>query len=124
MNRIEGCGLSGVGTRMSDDYIEAVGISDVRFARKGEFVTRTITGEVVIVPVRGQIGDLDAIYHFNEVGGFIWNLFDGRTSVHDIAQAVREEFDGAPEDPERDMLEFVGVLQSAGIIEPSVSKDS
>ena len=109
---------------MSDDYIEAVGISDVRFARKGEFVTRTITGEVVIVPVRGQIGDLDAIYHFNEVGGFIWNLFDGRTSVHDIAQAVREEFDGAPEDPERDMLEFVGVLQSAGIIEPSVSKDS
>jgi hypothetical protein len=124
MNRIEGCGMSGVETKMSDEQIEGVGISAVRFARKGQFVTRTITGEVVIVPVRGQISDLDAIYHFNDVGAFIWNLFDGKTSVHDIAQAVREEFEGAPEDSERDTLEFVGALQSAGIIEPSVDKDS
>ncbi len=116
--------MSRVGTKMSDEQIEGVGISAVRFARKGEFVTRTITGEVVIVPVRGRIGDLDAIYHFNDVGAFIWSLFDGKTSVHDIAQAVCEEFDGALEDSERDTLEFVSALQSAGIIEPSVYKDS
>ena len=100
------------------------GILAVRFARKGDFVTRIIAGEAVVVPVRGQIGDLDAIYHFNNVGAFIWNLFDGKTSVHDIAQAVCEEFDGAPEASERDTLEFVGALQSAGIIEPSVDKHS
>ena len=113
-----------MGTEMSDEQIEAVGISAVRFAKKGEFVTRMITGEVVVVPVCGQIGDLDAIFHFNEVGGFIWNLFDGKTSVRDIAQAVCEEFEGALEDSERDTLEFVGALQSAGIIEPSVDKNS
>jgi len=116
--------MSGVGTEMSDEHIEAVGIAAVRFSRKGEFVTRTITGEVVVVPVRGQIGDLDAVYHFNDVGAFIWNLFDGKTSVRDIAQAVCEEFDVAPEDSGHDTLEFVGTLQSAGIIEPSVDKDS
>jgi hypothetical protein len=116
--------MPGVGAEMSDQHIEAVGISAVRFARKGEFATRTITGEVVIVPVRGRIGDLDAIYHFNDVGAFIWNLFDGETSVHDIAQAVCEEFDVALEDSERDTLEFVVALESAGIIVPSIAMDS
>jgi len=96
------------------------GILAVRFARKGEFVTRIIAGEAVVVPVRGQVGDLDAIYHLNHVGAFIWSLFDGQTSVRDIAQAVREEFDVALEYSERDTLQFVDALQSAGVIEPSV----
>jgi hypothetical protein len=91
--------MFGVGNGVSNEYIKAVGISAVRFARKSEFVTRTIAGEAVFVPVRGQIGDLDAIYHFNDVGAFIWNLVDGKTSVRDIAQAVREEFDVCPARP-------------------------
>jgi len=98
------------------------GSSAVRFARKSEFVTRMIVGEAVVVPVRGQIGDIDAIYHFNDVGAFIWSLFDGKRSVRDIAQEVCEEFDVTLEDSERDTLEFVGALQRAGIIEPSVDK--
>jgi Coenzyme PQQ synthesis protein D (PqqD) len=107
---------------MSEAHIEAVGT--VRFAKKGEFVTRTITGEVVVVPIRGQIGDLDAICQFNEVGAFIWNLLDGKSSVRDIAQAVCKEFVVAQEDSERDTVEFVCALENAGIIEPSVAKDS
>jgi hypothetical protein len=100
------------------------GISGVRFARKSEFVTRTIAGEAVVVPVRGQIDDLDAIYHFNDVGAFIWNLVDGKTRVCDIAHAVCLEFDVALEEAERDVLEFLGALESTGLIEPSVAKDS
>jgi hypothetical protein len=44
--------------------------------------------------------------------------------VHDIAQAVHEEFDVALEDSERDTLEFVVALESAGIIVPSIATDS
>ena len=117
-------GMSGLGTEVSDKHIEDVGISAVRFARKGEFVTRTITDEVVVVPIRGQIGDLDAIYHFNDVGAFIWNLLDGKNSVRDIAHALCEEFDGTLQVSERDTLEFVRDLQSVGIIEPSVDQNS
>jgi Coenzyme PQQ synthesis protein D (PqqD) len=113
-----------VGKEISDECIEADGISAVRFARKSEFVTRTIAGEAVLVPIRGQIRDLDAIYHFNEVGAFIWNLLDGKTSVCYIAHAVCLEFDVALEDSERDTLEFVDLLQGTGIIAPTVDKDS
>jgi Coenzyme PQQ synthesis protein D (PqqD) len=109
---------------MSDEHVDAVGISAIRFAKKGEFVSRVISGEVLIVPIRGQVGDLDAIYQFNEVGGFIWSLFDGKISVRDIAQAVCEEFDGALGDSVRDTLEFVSTLQNEGLIEPSADKDS
>jgi hypothetical protein len=99
-------------------------ISAVRFARKGQFVTRTTAGEAVIVPVRGQVGDLDSIYTFNEVGAFIWSLLDGRTSVGDIVQAIGEKFDGALEHSKGDAVQFLGTLESWGIIEPSVEKDS
>ena len=116
--------IPSVGPEMSDQHIEAVGISAVRFVRKGEFATRTIAGEVVIVPVRGQIDDIDAIYYFNDVGAFIWDLIDGKTSVCDVAHAVCLEFDVALEDAERDALEFLGALESVGMIEPSVAKDS
>jgi hypothetical protein len=37
--------MFGVGNAVSDEHIKAVGISAVRFARKSEFVTRTIAGE-------------------------------------------------------------------------------
>ena len=59
-----------------------------------------------MVPVRWQIGDIDAIYHLNDVGAFIWNLLDGKTSVCDIAHAVCLEFDVALEDSERDTLDL------------------
>ena len=113
-----------VGTEISDECVEATGISAVRFGRKSEFVTRMIAGEAVVVPVRGQIGDIDAIYHFNEVGAFIWNLLDGKTSVCDIAHAVCLEFEAAREDSERDTLEFVDLLQDAGMIAPILERDS
>ena len=97
---------------------ELSSLSAVRFARTGEFVTREIAGESIVVPVRGQVGDLDAIYNFNEVGAFIWNLFDGQVSVSDIAQKVWEKFEVAMERSELDTLEFVSKLQNWGVIVP------
>ena len=87
------------------------------FVKKGEFVTRSIAGEIILVPVRGQVGDLDAIYNLNEVGSFIWERVDGILSVRQIADAVAAEFEVNSEEAEIDMLRFIGVLESAGVIE-------
>jgi len=89
------------------------------FAKKGEFVTRSIAGETVVVPVRGQVGDLDAIYNLNEVGAFIWNLIDGRTSLSQIVEAVHREFEVPFEEAEKDTQEFIAALEQAGMIERS-----
>jgi hypothetical protein len=91
----------------------------VSFRKKGEFVTRSIAGETLVVPVRGQVGDLDSIYHLNEVGAFIWEQCDGRKSVSQVVEAVRGEFEVALDQAEKETSEFIAALEAAGMIEPS-----
>jgi len=85
--------------------------------KKGEFVTRSIAGETLVVPVRGQVGDLNAIYSLNEVGAFIWDQFDGPKSLTQIVEAVCGEFDVAREQAEKETSEFIAALEAAGMIE-------
>ena len=42
-----------------------------RQARHGEFVTREVAGETLVVPLRAGVGDLDSIYTVNDVGAAI-----------------------------------------------------
>ena len=53
-----------------------------------EFVTRRIAGETLIIPVAGQVGDLDAIYTLNDVGSRVWELIQGATPVSRIVDAI------------------------------------
>jgi len=89
------------------------------FNRRGEFVTRSIAGEMILVPIRTQVVDLDSIYNLNAVGMLIWSLLDGRTSVEQIAHAVCAEFNVTEEQAERDTVEFLAALQAAGVAGPS-----
>jgi hypothetical protein len=91
-------------------------IATTCFAKKGEFVARVIGGETIIVPVRGQVGDLESVYNLNEVGSLIWERVDGKTPVSGIVEAVAREFEVTAEDAEKDTLEFLGGLESAGLI--------
>lgn len=93
--------------------------SDTRYAKVGEYVSRNIAGETLVVPVRGRRGDLDSIYNLNEVACFIWNRIDGSTSLAEIAAGVCSEFEVAPESAEADVREFVAVLEEAGLIAPT-----
>jgi hypothetical protein len=85
-------------------------------------VTRSIAGETIVVPVRGQVGDLNAIYNLNEAGAFIWQQIDGRKSVTQVVEAVRGEFEVALEQAEKETSEFIATLEAAGMIEPSGPK--
>jgi hypothetical protein len=51
------------------------------FIKETDFVTREVAGETIIVPIRGNVGDLNSIYTLNEVGTKIWELIDGKNSV-------------------------------------------
>ena len=87
-----------------------------RPTRRGEFVTREVAGETLVVPIRAGVGDLDAIYTVNEVGAAIWRLIDGRRTVDDIALEVVRAFEVEPEQARRDVEEFLGILAEAGLV--------
>lgn len=87
-----------------------------QFKKTNDLVTRSITGETIIVPVQGHVGDMDGIYTLNGVATTIWELIDGKISVGQIVDAVRNEYDVPPEDAERDVIELIGSLEAAGLI--------
>ena len=99
-------------------------IAATRFAKKGEFVSRNIAGETILVPVRGRIGDLDSIYNLGEVASFLWDRIDGQATVRQLVEGVCAEFDVAPETAEGDALEFIAHLQSARLIEPRLETEA
>ncbi len=81
-----------------------------------ELVTRDIGGEIIIVPIRGCVGDLDGAYTLNDAGGAIWRSLDGRRSVGALAAAVAEEYDVTPAEAERDVAAFLAELARAGLV--------
>ena len=87
-----------------------------RLVRHGDFVTREVAGETIVVPIRAGVGDLDSIYTLNDVGATIWKLIDGTRTADDIALAVVEAFEVEPEQARRDVEEFLASLTEAGMI--------
>jgi len=90
-----------------------------QYSKKKDLVTRNISGETIIVPVEGHVGDLDSIYTLNEVGSVIWELLDGRTSIEQIVAAVCSRYEVAPEEARRDVTELIDSLEKAGLIHVS-----
>jgi hypothetical protein len=93
------------------------------FIKETDFVTRCVAGETIIVPIRGNVGDLNSIYTLNEVGTKIWELIDGKKSVSKIVEAVRNAYEVPLEEAEKDSVEFLNSLETAGLIRSIVKSD-
>ena len=84
---------------------------------KRSFVTRQIAGETLIVPIAGQVTDLDSIYVLNEVASRIWELIRSPTTADRIAEVIAEEFDVSPERAAEDVAEFLDSLGARELIQ-------
>jgi hypothetical protein len=61
--------------------------------------------------------DTNQVQVINPTGLFIWNLCDGSRSLNAIAEAMQQEFEGAPADEmEKDLKEFIDVMVAVGFI--------
>jgi hypothetical protein len=79
-------------------------------------VARQIAGEMILVPIRQNVGDLDSIFLLNETARFAWQLFDGVLSLADIRRQITEEFDVAELPAGQDLLELVAHLERVGAL--------
>jgi len=86
------------------------------FSKEGDFATRFILGETIIVPIKGGVGDLNSIYILNELGTQIWNLIDGQNGINRIIEEICEAYDVGPEEAEKDAIEFLSSLEASGLI--------
>ena len=87
------------------------------FVRSKSVVSRRVSGETLIVPVRGKVGDLASIYSFNEVASLIWQLLEMPRDVSELVSAVEREYDVDPQQAQQDVSKFLNEVLSVGLIE-------
>jgi len=87
------------------------------FVRSQSVVSRRVSGETLIVPVRGKVGDLASIYSFNEVGSLIWQLLEIPRDVSELVSAVEREYDVHPQQAQQDVSKFLNDVLSVGLVE-------
>src|SRR5262245_58683387 len=87
------------------------------FQKRGEFVAREIAGETILVPICGNVVDLDSIFSLNETAAFVWGRLEGR-SLAELAAALATAFEVDQLDAEADVSTFLRQMLAAGIIQP------
>jgi hypothetical protein len=91
----------------------------VRFARRsGDYVTRRIAGETIVVPIRAEAAQLDSVYVFNDVGARVWDLVENGRSADEVTETILREFDVTSERAGEDVSSFLALLTEAGLLEP------
>ena len=86
------------------------------FRKNPDVVCRDILDETILVPICGQLADMQSIYALDTVGAFIWSQLDGKTSVSTIHASIRKEYDVADEQALSDMTDFIDELVKAKLI--------
>ena len=89
---------------------------DTVYERNERVVSRRIVDELILVPVRESVAEMETLITLNEVGARIYELVDGKRSVKDICGTIVEEFDVSAETAEADVREFLEQLLSVDSI--------
>jgi len=85
-------------------------------------VSRKIADELILVPVRRNVAEMESLYTLNEVGARIYELIDGRRTVREISDVIVEEFDVSPTQAETDVQELLEKLTTIKSIEEAAPR--
>jgi hypothetical protein len=83
----------------------------------GDLVRREIAGETILVPIRGNLADMQRIFSLNAVASCIWEHLDGQKSLEDARRSVAGRFAVTEEDAGDDILAFLREVLEAGLVE-------
>ena len=84
---------------------------------KETFIMREIVGEYVLVPVGDTALRFNGIISLNDVGSFIWKGLEAEKEREEILADILDEFEVTKEEAEKDMDEFLELLQKNQLID-------
>ena len=93
--------------------------ADARFIRNREVVSRQIEGELVIVPIRRGVGDLNSLYTLNSVGSILWEFMTEGHTVPEMVNRICDEFEVTSMQAQADIQEFLGSMLEEKLIQPA-----
>src|ERR1700739_3747666 len=88
-----------------------------RFIRNQEVVSRKIDGELIIVPIRSGVGDLNSLYTLNSVGSVLWDFMTEGHTIPEMVQRICDEFEVTALQAQQDIESFLNSLMEEKLIQ-------
>jgi len=93
------------------------------YIRSRAVVSRLVAGETLVLPVRGDIGDLASFYSLNGTATTIWEALETPSSLGEICDAIERKYEVSKEKIEADMAFFVREMCSLGLVKVAVDPE-
>ena len=79
---------------------------------KPKFVARTVGNEMILVPLSGNVAQMNELFTMNETARFIWENTNESTTLADLENLLTEEFDIDSKTAKEDIEKFMVHLES------------
>lgn len=89
----------------------------VRYVASSGVVSRIIAGELVVVPVRSGVGDLNSVFVANETATFIWSLLGAGATSQEIVCSLVERYEVDDAEAASDVEAMLSALCAVGLAE-------
>ena len=87
-----------------------------RYRRNPDYIFRKIVDELVLVPIKQNVADMDCIYTMNAIGAFIWDRLEADRTQSELLTAITDEYDVDPDVAAADLQQFLSEMAAAGAI--------
>jgi len=74
---------------------------------RSSFVTREVGTELVLVPLTGNVSQMNELFTMNETGKFIWENINDDTTTEELTEKLVENFEVSLEIARKDLVEFL-----------------
>ena len=91
------------------------------YRREPDVVGRSVLGETLLVPIRGELADLQRLFALNPTAAYIWAQLDGAHDLAAVRDALVARFAVEPAQADAELTEFIAQLSAAGLIDAGLS---
>ena len=82
------------------------------FEIKSRFASRIVNNELILVPLRKNVSNMNELFIVDEVGCFIWEQITENACKKDIITALVSRYDVVEYVAEKDVSEFIDRLDN------------
>ncbi|MFA5046062.1 MAG: PqqD family protein [Paludibacter sp.] len=82
------------------------------YALKSRFVVRAVDNELILVPLTGNVAQMNELFTLNETGKFIWENLGKKTTIENLETLVTEAFDVDADTAKKDIENFIKKLET------------
>jgi len=82
------------------------------YTLKSKFVVRAVGNELILVPLTGNVAQMNELFTLNETAKFIWENLEENTTFVELEELMTEAFDVDNETAKKDIEAFIKKLET------------